>query len=294
METDSPVCIVLFDGCHVSNSSTIVQARNNGCAITIKSVCNRSVSQLSVRPQIQMSQTGTDSMISRLEEKILQHETAIEKLRATLLKLREAEAEAHALVGDTEPTQVSPAAQNGHSSRLAVRERHAKKKVGKRNGASGIIRTIARSFNGAFTIRDVMAAAEKSPLPEVRNLSESSATSTLFNWCNQGRLELVAERRGNKPSVYRVKGNALETMERKKSDRNKDFPLTDLIQETLKHMGQTFTKAQFYDKIVALHPQYVERLKLDSVGAKLNTLASQNKGVRFVERNPQGNTYGPA
>ena len=167
-------------------------------------------------------------------------------------------------------------------------------KVGKRTGAGMIIRDIVRTFGGPFSIRDVMAFVANSDNERVRALDERSATSTLYNWCQLGRLEQVEERRGNIPSKYSVIEGALDDLNSRKSRVNQEFPLSDMILSAVKSMSGQFAKGDVFAYLMKTYPEHQKRFKLDSVGAKLNTLAHKNKGVRFIKQSSQGNVYAAA
>lgn len=225
------------------------------------------------------------------EETVAKLEGEIAKIAALLRKLDDAEAEAAAMLGDFQMpgAPVVFEAKPHHNGK--DKGKATKGKPGARTGTSEIVRSIIRSFPGAFSIRDVMTAAAQSSDNKVRSLDERSATSTLFNWWQQKRLIQEMPRRGNKPAYYRVKGDSIENMVRKKPKWALEFPLTEMIQETTKCMSDKFTKNELFEELVKRYPKYEARFKIDSVGAKLNTLARENKGVRFVEQKPQGNRY---
>jgi hypothetical protein len=66
----------------------------------------------------------------------------------------------------------------------------------------------------------------------------------------------------------------------------------DMVIEALDSSTSAFGRADIFEKVRQSHPEYGDRVKIDSVGATLVKLASPEiRKIRCVEHSQQGNLY---
>ena len=154
-----------------------------------------------------------------------------------------------------------------------------------------LVREVVLKMPGDFTLREVIEAAQRDPDAAVRSLTENTIQSTM-GWFKKHKLvEVVRERQSKtEGSVYRLASTDLKRPAIV-SKRNSEFPLLDMALEAINSLSiPAFGRAEVFERLKEMFPQYAERIKIDSVGATLVKLGTSGK-ILCATKDHHGNKY---
>jgi hypothetical protein len=142
-----------------------------------------------------------------------------------------------------------------------------------------------------FTVRDMIAAARQHRDEAIRTLDDGMFHSTMTWFKKHGLIEVVRERQSKtEGAVYRLASPDLKRPAIV-SKRNSEFPLMDMALEAINSLSiPEFGRAEVFQRLQVMFPQYAERIKIDSVGATLVKLGSSGK-IRCATKDHHGNKY---
>ena len=153
-----------------------------------------------------------------------------------------------------------------------------------------IVRKVVLMQNDKFTLHDLIEQGCQIPSEKVQNLDRMVWSSALWQFAQQGLLEEIQKRKGNKAAIYR---RISSDMSPPPNNKPSEFPLTDMVNEAVKALPQSvFGRVEVLEMALKLHPEHGDRLRADTVGAILNREAkSTRSNFRMIERSPTGNLY---
>lgn len=152
------------------------------------------------------------------------------------------------------------------------------------------MRAITITMEGTFTLHDLIAATNHSDLPLAPTLNTQDWSACLYTFYTQGLLEMVEDRRGNLPAVYRLKTKDLTPPP---SGKVSDFPLQEMVMGAIAGITQRgFGRKEVYAKVLEMNPEHTDRIAMDSVSAVLNRVSKlKDSPVRTIATGPSGNLY---
>lgn len=152
------------------------------------------------------------------------------------------------------------------------------------------MRAITVQMEGDFTLNDLEAATLGSNLKLAPTLNKQDWSACLWTFYKQGLLEMVEERRGNLPAVYRLKTKDLSPPP---SDKESEFPLQEMLLKAIDAVQvPQFGRKEIFAKVVEMNPAHADRITLDSVSAVLNRISRfENSPVKTIKTGPGGNVY---
>ena len=151
-----------------------------------------------------------------------------------------------------------------------------------------IIREFLAGWTGEFTVKQLIAAAQRHPESPESKFDKNLWASTIFWLCRNRFVEVVKPRMGNKPGTYRVivsRTDMVSPMRRKQTRVN---PLQDIVIDAIKNLKmQRFVKTDVVNEVLKNNPDR----DTDVIGAVLHRLAANNVAARIFARSREGNVY---
>lgn len=143
--------------------------------------------------------------------------------------------------------------------------------------------------SGVFMVSKVVRLPQKD-LPLAPTLNTQDWSACLYTFYTQGLLEMVEDRRGNLPAVYRLKTKNLTPPP---SGKVSDFPLQEMVMGAIAGITQrSFGRKEVYAKVLEMNPEHTDRIAMDSVSAVLNRVSKlKDSPVRTIATGPSGNLY---
>lgn len=208
--------------------------------------------------------------------------TALQQTMATLRQMREL---ALKLGG------ASPASSQQPPRKKPIRDQYVPSELtAQPRSKRDTMRAITVQMEGTFTLNDLEAATERSSYKVARTLNKQDWSACLWTFYKQGLLEMVEERRGNLPAVYRLKSKDLSPPP---VERESEFPLQDMVWKAIHAIKEPrFGRKEVFAKVVEMNPDYADRVALESVSAVLNRISRfENSPVKTIKSGFGGNIY---
>jgi hypothetical protein len=172
-----------------------------------------------------------------------------------------------------------------------LRERPQPEKYGTRpRSKRDTMRAITIQMDGTFTLHDLKSATERSSFPLASTLTTQDWSACLYTFYRQGLLEMVEDRRGNLPAVYRLKTKDLAPPP---SGKVSEFPLQEMVMRAIAAMTEPqFGRKEIFAKVVEMNPEHTARITIQSVSAVLNRISRLEKSpVKTTASGFGGNIY---
>ena len=151
-----------------------------------------------------------------------------------------------------------------------------------------IIREFLAGWTGTFTIKQLIAAAQRHEGSPASKFDQNLWASTIFWLCRNRFVEVVKPREGNKAGKYRVIVSPSELVTPRRRKNSNQSPIQDAVLEAIKHVSTLrFTKNDIIKLVQPTDPKRSE----DVIGAVLHRLASHGIGARIFARSREGNIY---
>lgn len=225
--------------------------------------------------------------VSSIEALLVELEENYKRERDALIQARDSLLTAEGIAARFKEIRPSPAPQNTGD----VAGRLSPTRSGKKTDRAAI-REFLAGWSGSFTVDDLRAAAARAANKEVADISKMVWTSTLFWLCQNGLVQVVQPRQGNKPGTYRVAVSRDEILSPKRRQRQGGFSPQALVFEALKSFPMNkFGKKELVEFVLEKFPEQRSKLDPDVLGATLHRIAKSERGVRIAEQNREGNVY---
>ncbi len=222
--------------------------------------------------------------LEAIDRDLAELEAKYQRDKATLLKIRDLVLQLNGGPPPRASTTRQAWTMRGESSRRApIRDRRdpIEEIQNEPRTKSDTMRAILLQLDGPFTLRDLEEATMRSPFKLASKLSKQDWTSRVWQFYKQGLVELVSERKGNLPGVYRLKTKDLNPS----TPRTSQFPLQEMVISALKAMKQPqFGRNDVYHKVIEMNPAFKDRITLASVSALLNRVSRfENSPVKRLK-----------